>query len=304
MTNPAKLAVVPDRETREKAERFLDRIEQARALRNPAPAAACVESPRFTDPKPFAPTDVLSPSSVNQWVSDCQAKWFYKRVLGLPDKRSSALAIGSAIHTAMAANFRQKLETKQDLPTEGVTAIYRDELEKELTDVSLEKGETAADLRECGEVMTRVYMAECAPRIQPAAVEKPVRGLIGDVPVQGFIDVIDTAGAIVDLKTASKKPAGIHAGYRLQVATYAMLEPTASGRARLDTLTKTRTVALHGQTVEVTDSDRKQATRLYSIAREQMQTGLYIPNRSSHLCSRKYCAFWERCTDEYGGFVA
>lgn len=312
MTNPARLAIVPTPETRAKAERFLDRIEQARALRNPEPPAAacvtspsaCVESPRFTGPKPIAPTDVLSPSSVNQWAHDCQAKWMFKRLLGLPDKKSSALALGSAVHEAIAANFRAKLETKEDLPAEGVTAIYRGALDRELADVELEKGESAEDLRTCGEVMTRVYMAECAPRIQPAAVERAVSGLIGGVPVQGFIDVLDVDGRIVDLKTASKKPTGINAGYRLQVATYAMLEPAATGRARLDTLTKTKTVALHEQQLEITAGDRKQAERLYSIAREQMQTGLFLPNRASHLCSRKYCAYWERCESEYGGYVA
>jgi CRISPR/Cas system-associated exonuclease Cas4 (RecB family) len=307
MTNPAKLAVVPDRETREKAGRFLDRVEQARALRNTEGAPATVDAPpasRFSEPKPLDPTAILSPSSVNQFAHDCQVKWFYKRVLGLPEKRSAALGLGSALHEAIAANFAQKLETREDLPGEGVTAIFRGALDKELDSIELDKTESAADLRACGEVMTRVYMAECAPRIQPAAVERPVQGLIGDVPVQGFIDVLDTTGAVIDLKTASKKPSGISAGYRVQVATYAILEPTASGRARLDTLTKTKTVGLHQQTLEVSESDRKQATRLYSIAREQMQSGLFIPNRSSHLCSRKYCSYWAQCMDEYGGEVS
>ena len=306
MMTRAGLAIVPPREIREKAERFNDRIEQARALRNPEAtpaAAACVESPRFTDPKPFDPLAILSPSAVNQWAHDCQVKFFYRRVLGLPEKRSAALGLGTAIHEAAAANYRQKVDTREDLPTEGVLAVFHDALAKQLDQIELDKTENADDLRSCGEVMTKVYMQECAPRIQPAAVEVPVKGHIGGVSVQGFIDVLDTDGNIIDLKTASKKPAGVNAGYRVQVATYAMLEPKASGRARLDTLTKTKTVGLHQQTIDVSSADRTQATRLYSIAREQMQTGLFLPNRASHLCSRKYCSYWERCTAEYGGEV-
>jgi hypothetical protein len=308
--NPARLAIVPDKDTRAKAERFLDRMEQARALRA-ADAPANVDAPaartdaveRFSEPKPFDHTAILSPSSVNQFAHDCQVKWFYRRVLGLPEKRSAALGLGAAVHEAIGVNFRQKLETREDLPTEGVTALFRGALDKELDTIELDKTESAADLRACGEVMARVYMAECAPRIQPAAVEKPVSGLIGDVPVQGFIDVLDTNGDIIDLKTASKKPSGVNAGYRVQVATYAMLEPAASGRARLDTLTKARTVALHSQTIDISASDRKQATRLYSIAQEQMRSGLFSPNRNSHLCSRKYCAYADRCIADYGGYV-
>jgi hypothetical protein len=57
------------------------------------------------------------------------------------------------------------------------------------------------------------------------------------VPVQGYIDVMDVNGDIVDVKTASYKPSGVRADYRIQVATYAMLAPHASGRTRLQTLT-------------------------------------------------------------------
>jgi CRISPR/Cas system-associated exonuclease Cas4 (RecB family) len=111
-------------------------------------------------------------------------------------------------------------------------------------------------------------------------------------------------GRVIDLKTAKKKPSGASVTHRVQIATYCMLEPQASGRGRLDTLTKTKTVALHQETVQVSEADRKQAMRLYSIAREAMQSGIYLPNRNSLLCSRTHCSYWERCCDEYGGGVA
>lgn len=304
----AGLAVVPPSQTLlEKGRAFVARVEQARELRGAAAAAPAETVPppveKFPDPKPLDPAAILSPSSVNTFAHDCQVKWFYRRVLGLPEKRGAALGLGTAVHAAIAANFKQKIETREDLPVEGATALFRDAWAEQLDEITLEKSDDPKDLAECGEVMTRVYMSQCAPRIQPAEVERPVRGLIGDVPVQGFIDVLDVNGDVIDTKTASKKPTGINAGYRVQVTTYAMLDAKASGRARLDTLTKTKTVGLHQQTIDVTDSDRKQATRLYSIAQEQMRAGVFLPNRSSYLCSRKYCAYWERCTDEYGGQV-
>jgi hypothetical protein len=94
-----------------------------------------------------------------------------------------------------------------------------------------------------------------------------------------------------------KKPSGVRADYRVQVATYAM---PASGRTRLQTLTKTKTVQLHSQTIDVTHADRTHATKLYQIAQEGMRSGLYVPNRSSFLCSRKYCSFWGRCGRSMG----
>jgi len=309
----AGLAVVPPSAHQlAKGAAFVDRIEQVRALRAGETAKAVAPTPettpaakpeRFTDPKPLEATDVLSPASVNQFVYDCQAKWMYKRVFGYPDKPSAALALGKAVHSAVEANYRQKIDTREDLPTEGVVAVFMDELTRELDGVELDKTESVADLREAGEVMTKIYMEQCAPRIQPAALEVHVTGKIGDVPVQGFIDLLDVDGNIIDLKTKKQKPSGIDPGYRLQVSTYAMLEPRSNGRARLDTMTKTKTVGWYPQTLEIGASDRKHAERLYSITRDQMQAGVFIPNRGSHLCSRKYCAYADRCVEDYGGSV-
>jgi hypothetical protein len=55
------------------------------------------------------------------------------------------------------------------------------------------------------------------------------------------------------------------------------LRPGASGRTHLQTLTKTKTVQFHAQTIEVTEADRKHATKLYQIAKEGMRSGLYVP---------------------------
>jgi len=307
----AGLAVVPPSATQlAKGAAFVDRIEQVKALRAgeaakavaPTPETPAAKPERFTDPKPLDPANILSPSSLNQFI-DCEARWFYRRVLELPETRGAALGLGTAVHEAVIENFRQKIETKRDLPTDGVTALFIDAMNRQLDEITLTKDESADELKQCGEVMTRVYMDQVAPRVQPAAVEMPVQGMIGDVAVRGFVDIMDVNGDIIDLKTASKKPSSISAGYRAQVATYSMLAPGASGRARLDTLTKTKTVSSHEQTIQIGEADRKFSTRLYSIAQEKMRTGLFAPNRSSHLCSRKYCSFADRCIADYGGFV-
>jgi RecB family exonuclease len=275
-----------------KGARVEARMQQARELR----------APRTEVYGPAIPA-VLSPSSLNEFAQTCQVRWFYRKVLGLPERRSAHLGLGSAVHHAITENFRQKMHTREDLPTAGAVALFRDAWARELDQITLEKGDDAADMKEAGEVMTRLYMERAAPQIEPAAVEKRVEGVIGGVPVQGYIDVLDVHGTIIDLKTAKRATGQAPAGYRNQVATYAMLEPGANGKARLDTLTKGKTVDLKPTTIAITDSDRHHTTRLYSIAREQMASGVYAPNRAANLCSRKYCSFWERCMADYGGEV-
>jgi hypothetical protein len=249
----------------------------------PAPAPAKKAEPALIP-------EVLSPSSVNKFAYGCQVKWFYSKVLRLPEVRGAALGLGSAVHDAIVCNFRNKLVEGSDLPAADVQSLFRDCLKEQLDTVTLTADDDVDDLKLCGEIMVGLYMERVAPSIMPAALEHRVEGLVGDVPVCGYIDILDTAGRVIDIKTASKKPAGVPAPYRNQVTTYAMLEPAASGVACVSTLTKTKTVALHESTFEVSDSDRKLTERLYSIAREQMRSGVYLPNRDSYTCSRTYCS--------------
>jgi CRISPR/Cas system-associated exonuclease Cas4 (RecB family) len=299
----AALAIVPPSEAQlEKGARFVARMEEMREIKQAEAAGAPVAPPVAERLAPIDPTQILSPSSLNTFL-DCEARWFYRKVLGLPETRGAAAGLGSAVHAAIAANYRQKIDSRRDLHTEGVLAVFRDAWKQELDTCTLDKSDDVADLANTGEVITRVYMEQCAPRVQPAAVEMHVEGLIGNVPVQGYIDVLDVDGQVIDTKTAKRKPSGISPGYRAQVSTYAMLAPQASGRARLDTFVKSKTVQHVSQSIQVAESDRKYATKLYAIAREKMQTGLVSPNRGSNLCSRKYCSHWQKCVEDYGGEV-
>ena len=268
----------------------------------PPAALALVPKPAAA-PEPALIPEILSPSSVNKFAYGCQVKWFYAKVLRLPETRGAALALGSAVHDALLGNYTVKLDRREDMPVADVQDLFRAFLGDQLEQCVLTAEDDAADLETCGEVMVSMYMERVAPEVQPAAIEKKVEGFIGDVPVCGYIDVLDVDGKIIDLKTAAKKPSNVPAPYRNQITTYSMLEPAASGVARLDTMTKTKTVGLHQTTFEVSDADRKLTERLYSIAREQMRSGVYLPNRDSYTCSRTYCSHWERCEAEYGGQV-
>ena len=67
--------------------------------------------------------ELLSPSQVNTFLS-CPAKWYFRYALGLKEPATGSLALGTAFHAAMAANFRQKVETKQDLTTETLQDFF------------------------------------------------------------------------------------------------------------------------------------------------------------------------------------
>lgn len=61
----------------------------------------------------------LSPTQVRSFL-DCSARWWFKYGLHLPEPKTGNLALGIAVHQALEVDFREKLETKLDLPIAGV----------------------------------------------------------------------------------------------------------------------------------------------------------------------------------------
>jgi len=137
---------------------------------------------------PVAP--VLSPSQVRAFL-DCQARWWFKYGLMLPEPKNSSPALGLAIHRALEVNFREKLETQEDLDTAGVVMIFRDAWMEQVGQTQFMPDESQHELRRTGERLVAKYMDEVAPGVEPAAVELDVQGEISGIAVRGRVDVLD-----------------------------------------------------------------------------------------------------------------
>ena len=154
-----------------------------------------------------------------------------------------------------------------------------------------------------GARLAQKYVCEAVPAIAPAAVEVPFAGAIAGVAVRGIADIMTTDGTIIDVKTASRKPSGVAADHALQLATYAELLPGASGMTRIDTLVSTRDPQLIQLEHTPGERGKRLIERLYPMVAEGIAGGLFLPNRNSTTCSRRYCAFADACEREYGGVV-
>jgi hypothetical protein len=139
--------------------------------------------------------------------------------------------------------------------------------------------------------------------LSPRLSKLDVAGTVGGIPVRGKVDLLDVDGRVVDVKTAARKPSGIAPDYAFQLATYRQITPGASGEARLDTLVKTKTVQLVRQSYTIGEQDIRATEVMYPLVQEGIRKGLYMPNRQSHTCSRRNCAFWRHCEREFGGTV-
>jgi CRISPR/Cas system-associated exonuclease Cas4 (RecB family) len=222
---------------------------------------------------------------------DCQVRWWFKYALKLPDPQTARMALGKAVHAALNENFAQKIETREAWATDREQTEFRDD-------------EDPSEFAACGEALVSKYMDEVAPLIEPAAVEMRVQGEIAGVRIQGWIDLLDVNGRIIDIKTAARRPSAVEPNHRFQLATYVQLTPGASGEVRLDTLVKTKTPALVTQNFTIGPSDFLATYRLYGLAQQSMRSDLFMPNRLSLTCSRRNCSYWRVCEREWGGEVS
>jgi RecB family exonuclease len=244
-----------------------------------------------------AQTRALSPTQASTYL-DCPARWYYRYALGLPDEAGTALAVGKAVHRGIVAAIGARAYDgdPQEL-AECVAAIAQEELSQ----AKLEEDESSIQLTNQISNLVKLYAAESLPAIDVARVEVPVAGEIGGIPVHGIVDLITTAGQVIDIKTAAKSPSGLRASHQLQLTTYGMLLRAAS--TRLDTLTKTKTPKLIQQTFEIEESDRQYARTVYSFVADCIASGVHPPHRDANLCSRKHCAYWQQCCEEHGGRI-
>jgi CRISPR/Cas system-associated exonuclease Cas4 (RecB family) len=251
---------------------------------------------------PVVPGDILSPSQVSS-IMDCAYRWHAKYKQQMPEPPTSSQILGRAVHAALAANFEQKCDSKADLPLPGVLAVYREAWSVLTQEMEFHDAEDPDELGKTGEALVAKYMEEAAPRIEPAAVEMRVEGVIAGVNVTGYIDLLDVAGCVIDIKTAKSRPSSIHPMHRFQVATYRYLTQWARGSGRIDTLVKTKNPQLIQQTFSVSDQELRAIHTIYPEAQALMRGSVHLPNRQSMLCSRRHCAYWRHCEQKWGGEV-
>jgi CRISPR/Cas system-associated exonuclease Cas4 (RecB family) len=272
---------------------------------SPPPALPEPETLALASPPRAAATqqgELLSPSQVRCFM-DCQARWWFKYGLKIPEVATAGMVLGKAVHTALAENFAQKIDTREDLPTEGVIAVFREAWTREAKHTEFLDEEDPGELAANGVGLIEHYMSFKAPTVDPAAVELHVEGEIAGVQVQGWIDLLDAHGRVIDFKTAKAKPTTIEPMHKFQVATYAHLLPGAHREGRIDTLLKTRLPWAISQTFLITEEELKVPETIYPAAQRAMRQQCYLPNRLSMLCSRRHCSYWRHCEREWGGEV-
>jgi len=254
------------------------------------------------------PGEVLSPFQVNCFL-ECPARWYFRYLVGLPEPLNASLGLGRAVDNAVGHYYRAKGAERQEPPAGDVLDAYDVAWADVEAELVLGEGEDRDQLHAQGREMVKCYLSQLAPVTKSAlidgqpAVQVPIKGEIADVKVQGYIDLITEDGTVVDLKTKKTKPSGIPADHWLQLTTYDLLCPHSRGKGSIHTIVKNKTPKCHSLTRDIGPADFFYLESIYSGTQEAIRNGVYLPRRTSRLCSRKYCPHWRHCEKEFGGTV-
>lgn len=225
---------------------------------------------------------------------------------------SAALVRGSSCHKGTEKNYRQKVETKVDLPIGDVLDEYNDQWERRKYEIAWHEdelqGETPSKAegkwKDSGVRLLQVYHRQQAPLVDPLLVEQKLEiNFHGDFPkVVSIIDRITTDEVIEDDKFVSKTPSLTDAFDDVQLSIYDLAFRTNAGRPPKG-LRKRFAVDLKKEPkTEVREAPpRDQATLDRLLLRleraiEAIRKETFLPPQGGvWWCSPRFCGYWATC---------
>ena len=265
---------------------------------------------------------VLSPTSLKTFLT-CPQKYEFRHLLYLESRPSVKATIGTSAHKAVEVNYRQKLETRVDVPEDVVVDAFSDTFDNESKMIDHPE-EPLGKAKDSGVGLVKLYhtgtdaQPPVAPRIQPKWVEQSAQfRLISThregcdrgptctcgVPFSVTADLVDEEGAVHDLKTTARTPSG--GAHLMQVAGGALAYEVATGDAAsdlvIDYLIRTKIPKYHEERWGgPVDAQLKRVfARQVTTAYDMIQAGMFpasgVEGYACGYCEYKpICPAWKR----------
>lgn len=218
-------------------------------------------------------------------------------------------ATGIAAHQAAEENFRQKIETRRDLPVDDIMDMAAANFEAATADgVHLTRDEqrtgTQRSINEAKDrtiAIAKVLGSKVVKEYQPVLVEHKVRiPLPGPHDLLAVIDLVDEDDLVVDFKTRGFPGKAEDAHHSQQLTIYDAAFRCETGRApsglRLEVLSGDVQIRRNKFTTERTDRDFAVLAARVNAFEAAVQTGVFPPAAlGTWLCSPKWCPYWSTC---------
>lgn len=221
------------------------------------------------------------------------------------------LVKGTGVHGGSKANFRQKIETRKDLPKKEIIDISVANFDKKLNKegISLTREEettgykkVVGQARDAVVVLSALYSDCVAPKYQPQFVEE--KQLL-EVPEAShnlliMLDVADIEGIIADVKTSKKKINQQAIDEDEQLTFYSLVYTAKTGKlpkaVRLERLIEKKIPEYQMLESMRTMKDLRVIVNRINVMLNGLKKGSFIPCQSTAWwCDERYCGYAMTC---------
>lgn len=245
------------------------------------------------------PKEYISPNQITTYLR-CPMQYYYRYIENLIIPPRAALTRGKATHSGIEFNYRQKIETRADLPLNQVQEYTATEFEN--LQYETEWGEdNPGKVKDETINLVTLYHTEVAPRVQPVAVEKEINIEFEntDYTLKGYIDVVQEGGTIRDTKTVGRSPNGSEIQTNIQLVAYALAYRQEFGETEqgiaLDFLVNNKSPKLVQMETFITNHRISQFLKILAHVTHAINNELFYPNPTCQLCSPNSCGYFQIC---------
>lgn len=197
------------------------------------------------------PVNHLSATSVSMFMR-CPEQFRQRYVLGIKEAPGAALVLGSGFHFANETNFRQKIESGQDLPVETIVEAFHAGWDQKLDEyggvdeIKWDEREKPDTLRDKGATLSRKYREQVSPKLFPRHVEREFNMPLAGTTFNGYIDLEGNYAEGVSLASTPENPSpDVVVDYKTAKAIKRELKPEWLLQARLYQLETGKRVEYH-----------------------------------------------------------
>lgn len=257
----------------------------------------------------------------------CPLHYYFRYIEGLKIPPRSAMTLGTSVHAALEHNFKQKIESKLDLPVDEVLDAYSTSFDLAKPETLWDKDESPAEIKDNGIELVRAYhvgkdkngdpmvcremnpetrkyekkiIKPLSPKIQPIMVEEPFEvqfeNEVGYVFV-GRMDLVDDKHRIRDTKTSAKSPTQDQVDTDLQMTGYSLGYRMKTGRIEkglvMDYLVKNSHPKIVSVETQRNEEDIQRLLNLMARIAHAIDSGVFYCSCNPIFCNPNNCGYWD-----------
>lgn len=221
-----------------------------------------------------------------------------------------ALLRGTGVHEGAKINFRQKIDSHEDLKETDIVdasvSAFEERVKSDgvlLTEEEESEGKENVIGKGKDSVVTlaRLYTTETAPEYQPVRVEEKQRIVLkGEYDLLAVMDLSDDQDRVIDLKTTTRKKPADEIEKSEQLSFYSLvfkaLEKKLPQSVRLEVLIDKKVPERQMLEGARDTEDLMTLINRINCMIKGVEKGVFMPcNQTSWKCSEKYCGYYHTC---------